>query len=608
MVILDSAVSMASLYRRHRPRTFADVVGQEHVVRTLRNAITADRVHHAYLFVGSRGTGKTSMAKILAAALNCSQRGEGVEPCGVCDSCVSIASATSLDVIEMDAASNNSVDDVRDLRERVAYAPLSGRHKVYILDEAHMLTVQAWNAFLKTLEEPPPHTIFVLATTEAQKILPTVADRCHRFDFSRPTVGQISGVLRRAAAAESIEIPEEACALVARSATGSFRDALGTLEQLVAYSGSSIALDDVLAVLGAADADLLFGTVDAVAAGSPRDAMHAVARLAESGRDVERFFKDLEAHLRGLMIVHALGGQVPEEIAVTAEQDARLAEQAGRVAASDVTRLLDLLAGGWRAMKDGADARTQLELALVKASDPASDPSAKALLSRLERLEARAGGAPAPVAPSRAPEAPATAAAQRLTPPAEAAAPAPVAPAPPAAAPVQAPSPPAAAAPQTATAVVGASEAQPATAVVAAQVAESGGIALAVAGEGELSIRTLVDLWPAVIEQLSASPHLGEFFSHALPVGLDGDTLTLAFSDSMALLMKQAERPTNRDEVAAAVRAVTGKALRLAYELRADEEIAAGAASETALSEDELIDRIMREFDATVLKTEEGSA
>ena len=183
----------ASLYRRHRPRSFADVVGQEHVVRTLSNAIEQDKVHHAYLFVGSRGTGKTSMAKILAASLNCDQ-GPTVSPCGECDSCVSIASATSLDVIEMDAASNNSVDDIRDLREKVAYAPVSGRHKVYILDEAHMLSTAAWNAFLKTLEEPPPHTIFVLATTEAQKVLPTVVDRCHRFDFTRPAAGDIATV------------------------------------------------------------------------------------------------------------------------------------------------------------------------------------------------------------------------------------------------------------------------------------------------------------------------------------------------------------------------------------------------------------------------------
>jgi DNA polymerase III subunit gamma/tau len=394
-----------SLYRRHRPRTFADVVGQQHVVRTLENAVRQGKVHHAYLFVGSRGTGKTSMAKILAACLNC-VNGPTTEPCGVCESCVAIHSASSLDVIEMDAASNNSVDDIRDLREKVAYAPISGRHKVYILDEAHMLSQQAWNAFLKTLEEPPPRTIFVLATTEAQKVLPTVIDRCHRFDFGRPSVEQVATVLGRVVRDEQIDIDEGAIALIARHATGSFRDGLGTLEQLVTYAGDRrIEPADVLAVLGVADVEQLFEAVDAVIARDPARALRAAAQLADSGRDPGQVLRELETHARELLTVQVLD-EVAAELRVTPERDRRLAEQARALSETDAVRLLDLVAAALEATTNGAQARIQLELVLIKAAAPEVDPATTALLTRIERLETalwdegpRLEAAPEPEAP-----------------------------------------------------------------------------------------------------------------------------------------------------------------------------------------------------------------
>ena len=550
-------------------------------MRTLRHAIEQDKVHHAYLFVGSRGTGKTSMAKMLAACLNC-VNGPTIEPCGVCESCVAIASATSMDVIEMDAASNNSVDDIRELRDSVQYAPVTGRYKVYILDEAHMLSSAAWNAFLKTLEEPPPSTVFVLATTEANKVMPTVVDRCHRFDFRRPTVEQLATVVQRVAGKESIEIAPEAVALVARNATGSYRDALGTLEQLVTYSGSSIATEDVLAVLGVADDDLLFGALDAIAARDAKAAWHVSARLAESGRDAAQFLRDLETHTRDVLVVQTLG-EVPAQLTMTTERDARLADQARRMSGADSVRLLDLLAAGMRLAKDGADAQTQLEVALVKAAAPEVDPSTRALLARLERMENALRGAPSAAAPS----APAAAAPPAAA-PAQSAPPAPepvVAAPPPAPEPVQsAPPPPSpaagAAAPEADHAAVAVAEPEPEP----------------MSPLGELDLAMVQELWPAVLQGVAETNQLlAGCLAEARPIVVSGRDVTLAFTPDCGFQKKKAEDPAARQMLTGAFKELTGVAPRLILETRDPEELGAEPESFT---EDDFIARLRAEFDA----------
>jgi DNA polymerase-3 subunit gamma/tau len=602
-----------SLYRRHRPGSFDEVVGQTHVVRTLRNAVEGGKVHHAYLFVGSRGTGKTSMAKILARSLNCERGGPTVTPCGECESCVTIAAGTSIDVIEMDAASNRSVDDVRDLRERVAYAPTGGRWKVYILDEAHMLTKEAWNAFLKTLEEPPPNTVFVLATTESHKVMATIADRCQRFDFQRPSLEQISEVLNRVAAAESIGVDEGAVAMIARSAQGSFRDALGTLDQLVAFGGNQVELKDVLEMLGAADAELLFDAVDAVVAEDPKGVLLGVEKMARSGRDPSQFARDLLAHLRHLLITQTTG-EVPTSFVVTATDTARMQSQAAAIKPANLIRTIDELAEALTAVREGDDARLAVEIALLKAARPDFDSDTASLLRRIERLEsggaraagpAAAGDPPPPakqagVPPTTSP----TAESARADdpPPAEEdeaeAAPAPepeveVAPAPD-------PEPSAPADPPAGGADLG--DRPPPNAGGGGTKSGSGP-----AGQEppstELSFQDIQKAWPAVLQKLSeTAPALAATFEGARPTSFDGAGLQIGFPAEMTFNKKKADSPERRDTLAAAFAAVTGVGLRPAYVLLSEDEAPAPpdtpAPGSDEVDEEELLERLKSEFDA----------
>jgi DNA polymerase-3 subunit gamma/tau len=609
-----------SLYRLHRPGSFDEVVGQQHVVRTLRNAVEQGKVHHAYLFVGSRGTGKTSMAKILARSLNCERGGPTVTPCGECESCLTIAAGTSLDVIEMDAASNRSVDDIRDLRERVAYAPTGGRWKVYILDEAHMLTKEAWNAFLKTLEEPPPNTVFVLATTEAHKVMATIADRCQRFDFQRPSLEQISEVLERVAAAERIEVDEGAVATIARSASGSFRDALGTLDQLVAYGGERVGLEDVLQMLGAADAELLFGAVDAVIAEDPKAVLLGVEEMARSGRDPSQFARDLLAHLRHLLVTQTVG-EVPNTFVVTATDEGRLAAQAQAIGAATLVRTIDELSAALTAVREGDDARMAVEIALLKAARPDLDPSTEGLLRRIERLE-QGTDAPVPGVLSRderddgdgprvlSRDEGGLAVEDDRTPPHP---PPPAAESPPAerkpASSERAPS-----AEEEAERVDEPSESEagdpPAGGAVGGDPHSGGdreagsehmGEPAATGPPGQVDMEQVVRVWPAVLDQLmQTAPALAATFEGARPVAFDAAeaSVTIGFPADHTFNKRKAEAPDKREQMVAALEAVLGQKLRPAYAVLEGEEALPDADSAGAVDHEALVEKIKSEFDA----------
>ncbi|GFP24815.1 DNA polymerase III subunit gamma/tau [Candidatus Hakubella thermalkaliphila] len=374
-----------SLYRRWRPQTFEEVIGQNHITKTLANAIRYNQLSHAFIFCGPRGTGKTSTARILAKSINCEQ-GPTPNACNQCQSCIQISNGTCLDVIEIDAASNRGIDEIRALRDKIHFSPATVRTKVYIIDEVHMLTTEAFNALLKILEEPPSHVIFVLATTEPNKVLPTIMSRCQRFDFNPISVDVIMRKLRLVAQKEELEIPEDALRLVARHAAGSLRDAEGALEQMASFSGKRITVEDVQTVLGVVDVELLFEAGDLFVEKDAAEALFLVNRLFESGRDLRQFTRELLEHLRILMIIQNVDD--PRSILDCSQEEMeRYRAQASLLRDGEVQRFLHLFGETYREMRWDSNPRLLLELAMVKAMKVDADDSREALLARLEALE-----------------------------------------------------------------------------------------------------------------------------------------------------------------------------------------------------------------------------
>lgn len=375
-----------ALYRVWRPKTFSDMVGQEAIVRTLRNQVMSGRIAHAYLFCGSRGTGKTSAARILTRAINCENPQNG-DPCGECGSCKTIESGASLDVYEMDAASNSRVEEIRDLLEKVDYPPQFGKYKVYIIDEVHMLSNAAFNALLKTLEEPPEYMVFILATTEPQKLPSTILSRCQRYDFGRYSEDQIAGHLHNVVTQSGEKAEPEALNLIARAAEGGMRDALSILDMCMG-GGETITEEHVRAALGTADRTFLFSFADALARRDGAEALRLIDQLMRSGRDVQVFLKDVSAHLRLLMAAMLCG---PGEAlpGVSGENIRRYADQAKQFSQQRLMRVLDLSMRAEADTRWASSARSVLEVFALRACDQPEEQDYEALLERVAELEQR---------------------------------------------------------------------------------------------------------------------------------------------------------------------------------------------------------------------------
>lgn len=379
------------LYRKWRPRLFADVVGQPQVTVTLKNELQAGRISHAYLFTGSRGTGKTTCAKILAKAVNCLHPIEG-DPCGECEICRGIDDNTVMDVVEIDAASNNGVENIRSLREEATFTPAAAKYRVYIIDEVHMLSIGAFNALLKTLEEPPAHVVFILATTEVHKLPATILSRCQRFDFNRITPEEIAHRLTYVSTQEGASLELEAALMIARLADGGLRDALSLLDQCMGRN-KTINLEVVTETAGLAGREHLFELANAILQQDASKALSVIDRLHNSSKDMTRLCEELTGHFRNLMLMNTM--RDPRNLIVLSKDEYKqIEEQAGKLSLSEIIHAIDTLQHAAERMHRGADRRTEMEMAMIKLCTPELDTTPESILRRISQLERafRAGG------------------------------------------------------------------------------------------------------------------------------------------------------------------------------------------------------------------------
>ena len=380
-------MSYTALYRKWRPVSFEDVKGQDPIVQTLKNQITSERIGHAYLFCGTRGTGKTSIAKIYARAVNCEHPVDG-SPCNECASCKSILAGTSMNVVEIDAASNNGVENIRDIREQVQYPPTEGKYRVYIIDEVHMLSIGAFNALLKTLEEPPSYVIFILATTEVHKIPITILSRCQRYDFKRISLETIAGRLRQLTEAEHIETEDKALMYIAKAADGSLRDALSLLDQCVAFHyGKLLTYENVLDVLGAVDSGVFSSMFNAVIEGRTKDCITQLEEIVIQGRELGQFVTDFIWYLRNLLLVQSTD-DAESLLDMSEENLKQLKEDSTKTDGNTLMRYIRVLSELSNQLRYASQKRVMVEVTLIKLTRPSMEPDMDSVLQRLKQLEA----------------------------------------------------------------------------------------------------------------------------------------------------------------------------------------------------------------------------